>query len=215
MKDFDIITLTGTKYKHQPYLAEPFSKRKAGNSTMLGAGYGSGRYTNSHTGIGFLINNRTLKENNLVEKGSISGDARGGAAYVRFKARGGDFAVLGAYFPPKPSTKKDRPKYLKTCEMVANYLSEVICNLPSGCTPFISVDLNDGIGRTKEGTKYDYNETTVIQEHASRFEKMRMGQVLCSEEYVKLLDWLYTLQIMMIEIHGSLEMEKRPLSLTT
>ena len=35
MKDFDIITLTGTKYKHQPYLAEPFSKRKAGNSTML------------------------------------------------------------------------------------------------------------------------------------------------------------------------------------
>ena len=30
MKDFDIITLTGTKYKHQPYLNESFSKRKAG-----------------------------------------------------------------------------------------------------------------------------------------------------------------------------------------
>ena len=175
MKDFDIVTLIGTRYKLQPYLAEPFSKRKAGNSTMLDAGYGSGRYTNSHTGIGFLINNRTLKENNLVEKGAISGDARGRAAYVRFKAKGGDFAFLGAYFPPKPSTKKDRSKYLKTCEMVASYLSEVICNLPSGCTPFISVDFNDGIGRKKEGTKYDYKETTVIQEHASRLEKYEHG----------------------------------------
>ena len=175
MKDFDIITLTGTKYKHQPYLNEPFSKRKSGNSVMLDAGYGPGRYTNNHTGIGFLINNRILKESNLVEKGAISGDARGRAAYVRFKAKGGDFAFLGAYFPPKPSIKKDRPRYLKTCELVANYLSEVICNLPSGCTPFISVDLNDGIGRTKGGTKYDYNETTVILEHASRLEKYENG----------------------------------------
>ena len=137
MRDFDIITLIGTKYKHLPFLNEPFSKRNAGDSVMLDAGYGSGRYTNNHTGIGFLINNRTLKESNLVEKGAISGDARGRAAYVRFKARGGDFAFLGAYFPPKPSTKTDRPKYFKTCELVANYLSEVICNLPSGCTPFI------------------------------------------------------------------------------
>ena len=175
MRDFDIITLIGTKYKHQPFLNEPFSKRNAGDSVMLDAGYGSGRYTNNHTGIGFLINNRTLKESNLVEKGAISGDARGRAAYVRFKARGGDFAFLGAYFPPKPSTKTDRPKYFKTCELVANYLSEVICNLPSGCTPFISVDLNDGIGRIKNGTKYEYNKTTVIQGHASRLEKYGDG----------------------------------------
>ena len=55
MKDFDIITLTGTKYKHQPYLNEPFSKRKAGDSVMLDAGYGSGRYTNSHTGTLVLV----------------------------------------------------------------------------------------------------------------------------------------------------------------
>ena len=105
MNDFDIVTLIGTKYRHQPFLQEPLSKRSAGNSVMLDAGYGSGRYTNNHTGIGFLINNRTLKESNLVEKGAISGDARGRAAYVRFKVRGGDFAFLGAYFPPKPSTK--------------------------------------------------------------------------------------------------------------
>ena len=101
MKDFDIVTLIGTKYKHQPFLNEPFSKRKAGDSIMLDAGFGSGRYTNGHTGIGFLINNRTLKENNLVEKGAISGDARGRAAYVRFKARGGDFAFLGGIFSTK------------------------------------------------------------------------------------------------------------------
>ena len=105
MKDFDIVTLTGTKYKHQPFLQEPLSRRSAGNSVMLDAGYGTGRYTNCHTGIGFLINNRTLKESTLVEKGAISGDARGRAAYVRFKVRGGDFAFLGAYFLPKPSKK--------------------------------------------------------------------------------------------------------------
>ena len=105
MRDFDIITLIGTKYKHQPFLNEPFSKRNAGDSVMLDAGYGSGRYTNNHTGIGFLINNRTLKESNLVEKGAISGDARGRAAYVRFKARGGDFAFLGAYFHPNLQLK--------------------------------------------------------------------------------------------------------------
>ena len=118
MKDFDIITLIGTKYKHQPFLNESFSKRNTMDSVMLDAGYGSGRYTNSHTGIGFLINNRTLKENNLVEKGAISGDARGRAAYVSFKARGGDFAFLGAYFPPKPSTTKRSTEILedmRTC----------------------------------------------------------------------------------------------------
>ena len=106
MKDFDIVTLIGTKYKHQPYLQEPLSRRRAGDSVMLDAGHGKGRFTNSHAGIGFLINNRTLKESNLVGKGAIPGEARGRAAYVRFKVRGGDFAFLGAYFPPKPSVKK-------------------------------------------------------------------------------------------------------------
>ena len=101
MKDFDIVTLIGTKYKHQPYLQESLSRRRAGDSTMLDAGHGKGRYTNGHTGIGFLINNRTLKESNLVEKGAITGEARGRAAYVRFKVRGGDFYFLGAFFSTK------------------------------------------------------------------------------------------------------------------
>ena len=175
MKDFDIVTLIGTKYKHQPYLQESLSRRRAGDSTMLDAGHGKGRYTNSHAGIGFLINNRTLKESNLVEKGAITGEARGRAAYVRFKVRGGDFAFLGAYFPPKPSVKSEHSKYLKTCELVANYLAEVIGKLPNGCTPLISVDLNDGIGRVKRGSKYVYNDTSVINEYASRMEKFEDG----------------------------------------
>ena len=98
MKDFDIVTLIGTKHRHQPFLQEPLSRRSAGNSVMLDAGYGSGRYTNNHTGIGFLINNRTLKESTLVEKGAISGDARGRAAYVRFKVRGGILLSWGHIF---------------------------------------------------------------------------------------------------------------------
>ena len=187
MKDFDIVTLIGTKYKHQPFLQEPLSRRRAGDSVMLDADFGQGRYTNSHTGIGFLINNRTLKESTLVEKGAISGDARGRAAYVRFKTRGGDFAFLGAYFPPKPSTKSERPKYLKTCELVAKYLAEVIGNLPNGCTPFISVDLNDGIGRIKSERKYVYNCTRVIQEHASRLEKFEDGAGAMFRRVVKML----------------------------
>ena len=138
-------------------------------------GIGKGRYTNSHTCIGFLMNNRTLKESNLVEKGAITGEARGRAAYVRFKVRGGDFAFLGAYFPPKPSVKSEHSKYLKTCELVANYLAEVIGKLPNGCTPLISVDLNDGIGRVKRGNKYVYNDTSVINEYASRMEKFEDG----------------------------------------
>ena len=214
MRDFDIVTLIGTKYKHQPYLQEPLSKRSAGNSVMLDAGYGSGRYTNNHTGIGFLINNRTLKESNLVEKGAISGDARGRAAYVRFKVRGGDFAFLGAYFPPKPSTKKDHPKYFKTCELVASYLSEVICNLPSGCTPFISVDLNDGIGRVKMERNMSTKKRQSFKGMPADWKNIVMVQEPCSGEYVRMQDWSYTLQTMTTEIHGSLEMEEHPLSLT-
>ena len=140
MKDFDIVTLIGTKYKHQPYLQESLSRRCAGNSVMLDAGFGHGRYTNNHTGIGLLINNRTLKENTLVDKGAIAGEARGRAAYVRFKTRRGDFAFLGAYFPPKPSKKVIVPdiskhanlwqttwlKSLAFCQMAAHNLYQWI-----------------------------------------------------------------------------------------
>lgn len=90
---------------------------------MLDAGHGKGKYTNSHTGIGFLINNRVLDEKHLVDKRAILGEARGRAAFVRFKVRGGDFAFLGASFPPKPSRQSERPRYLKTCELIADYLT--------------------------------------------------------------------------------------------
>ena len=113
MKDFDIVTLIGTKYKHQPFLQEPLSRRSAGNSVMLDAGYGTGRYTNCHTGIGFLINNRTLKESTLVEKGAISGDARGRAAYVRFKVRGGILLSWGPIFHQNLQQKMNAPNISK------------------------------------------------------------------------------------------------------
>ena len=113
MKDFDIVTLIGTKYKHQPFLQEPLSRRSAGNSVMLDAGYGTGRYTNCHTGIGFLINNRTLKESTLVEKGAISGDARGRAAYVRFKVRGGILLFWGPIFHQNLQQKMNVPNISK------------------------------------------------------------------------------------------------------
>lgn len=120
MNGFDIVTLIGTKYKHQPYLEESLSQWKLGNgSTVIDAGHGKGRYTNGHTGISFLLNNKTLNANNLVDKGTITGEARGRAAFVRFKAKGGDLASIGAYFPPKPNTKADLPKYLQTCEVIA------------------------------------------------------------------------------------------------
>ena len=141
----------------------------------MDAGYGKGKYTNGHTGISFVLNNRTLNNKNLVDKGAISGAARGRAAFVRFKARGGDFAFLGAYFPPKPNTKSEIAKYLETCELIADWLSDTIASFPNGCTPFISVDLNDGIGRTKAGSKYEYNGTSVICETASRAERIENG----------------------------------------
>lgn len=37
------------------------------------------------------------------------------------------------------------------------------------------MDLNDGIGRTKQGARYAYNDTNVIDEHASRIEKLEDG----------------------------------------
>ena len=46
MKDFDIVTLIGTKYKHPPYLQEQLSQRLSGQSVILDAGYGKGKYTN-------------------------------------------------------------------------------------------------------------------------------------------------------------------------
>ncbi len=122
-----------------------------------------------------MLKNSTLNENNLVDKGAISGAAKGRAAFVRFKARGGDFALLGAYFPPKPNTKSELTKYLETCELVAEWLSDTIESFPNRCSPFISVDLNDGIGKTKVGSRYECNGTSVICRTASRIEKFENG----------------------------------------
>ena len=173
---FDVVILIGTKVQHGKHLKDDFASRRTEcGSTVLDAGYGKGRYTNNHAGISFVINNRVLQTSNLTEKGVLVGEARGRAAYVRFKARGGDFAFIGAYYPPKPNKSKEVPRYLKACELITDWIADTIHSLPAGCTPFIAVDLNDGIGRAKIGKSYAYTQTEVIMQHASRIEKHEDG----------------------------------------
>ena len=176
MRGFDITILIGTKVPHAKYLKDDFSTRKTDcGSLVLDAGYGSGCFTNKHTGISFILNNRSLRCDNLVDKGALKGEAKGRAAYLRFKARGGDFAIIGAYYPPKPGSKNSVSIYKKSCERITDWLGEVISNLPADCTPLIAVDLNDGMGKTKNGREIKYNDTTVIESHASRLEKILDG----------------------------------------
>ena len=176
MQGFDIAILIGTKVPHAKYLKDDFSTRKTDcGSLVLDAGYGSGCFTNKHAGISFILNNRHLRCDNLVDKGTLKGEAKGRAAFLRFKAIGSDFALIGAYYPPKPNTKSAVSVYTKTCEKITDWLRETIGNLPATCTPIIAVDLNDGIGKTKNGREIKYNHTTVIEAHASRLEKISDG----------------------------------------
>ena len=175
-KNFDVTVLVGTKVPHAKYLKDDFSQRHTDcGSLVLDAGYGKGRYTNKHTGISFILNGKTLRSNNLVDKGALKADAKGRAAFLRFKARGGDFAILGIYYPPKPSKKAEEQRYLRACEIISDWIADVLRGLPAGCTPFIAVDLNDGIGKTRHNGLLSYNETTVILERASRREKLFEG----------------------------------------
>ena len=68
-RDFDVTVLVGTKVPHAKYLKDDFSTRTTDcGSQVLDAGYGSGCYTNKHTGISFILNNRSLRCDNLVER---------------------------------------------------------------------------------------------------------------------------------------------------
>ena len=154
MQGFDVTILIGTKVPHAKYLKDDFSSRKTDcGSLVLDAGYGSGCFTNKHAGISFILNNRHLRCDNLVDKGALRGEAKGREAFLRFKALGSDFAFIGAYYPPKPNTKSAFPVYKKTCKKITDWLRETIGNLPATCTPVIAVDLNDGMGKTKMGVK--------------------------------------------------------------
>jgi len=111
-----------------------------------------------------------------VSMGALKGDAKGRAAYVRFKCKGNDIAFIGAYFPPKPGTRSELPKYLRTCHTIARWLADTLCSLPGQCNPMIYTDLNDGMGKYRMGEgAWKYQPTTAIAEHASRYERISEG----------------------------------------
>ena len=176
MSSFDIVILTGTGYKAPPHYSGTLSQRRTGLVNVLDAGYGSGRHTNKSTGISFIYRGNKLRPQNLVAYGAMSGAAKGRAAYVRFKVHGNDLAFFGIYYPPKPNTAKDIPKYLETCTLITEWVHQEVCKLPGQCNPILAMDLNDGIGKINiENEKFDYTNTTVIEEHAARRERLYMG----------------------------------------
>ena len=176
MSSFDIVILTGTGYKAPPHYSGTLSQRRTGLVNVLDAGYGSGRHTNKSTGISFIYRGNKLRPQNLVAYGAMSGAAKGRAAYVRFKVHGNDLAFFGIYYPPKPNTAKDIPKYLETCTLITEWVHQEVCKLPGQCNPILAMDLNDGIGKLNvENGKFDYTNTTVIEEHAARRERLHMG----------------------------------------
>ena len=108
-------------------------------------GYTKGRHTKRSAGITLLLGKR-FREKNVVAvtypPEELGG--RGGALRVRHGPT--DFKLIGGYVPPFSGSASHYPQWQTTVRKTTNWMWDEVQRIPTRCTPFLFLDLNDGLG---------------------------------------------------------------------
>ena len=88
--------------------------------------------------------------NNLASVIEAPPRIAGRALHVRARAAGFDLSLMCAYFPPRPDAKRKAAAYCATVDHVDHFLRERLLRSPARSTIIIGMDLNDGLGLTRD-----------------------------------------------------------------
>ena len=105
------------------------------------------------SGISFLLHKSKCSQQKVVsvESPSPKEDICGRLALMRYRNGMEDFAVLGCYFPPKP-TSNGQKKYWTVCHSMLEWIEKHISQLPARCTILTFGDVNDDFGMPRQGS---------------------------------------------------------------
>ena len=171
-EQFDFLLLAGTAAKRAR--GEDHSAFRVDGRQVISSGYVEGNFSNKACGVSIIIGKKFAKAR-VHPPIATSGKLGGRGLAVRVSNGYSDFTPIVLYYPPVPWDKKKQGVYRECCKQLTAWCSAVLDKVPSGSTPIIFADVNDGLGVKTIGGIEQLLETTVVSESAARHEKLDGG----------------------------------------
>ncbi|CAK0789736.1 unnamed protein product [Prorocentrum cordatum] len=171
--NFDAITLVGTQRRTK----ERMEQSRSGSRWRIDAGWSAGSMTNKSTGV-LISFGAKIRQKHLRKVQVPPAHLAGRGLAVRVSSSSWDLTVIGAYYPPRPTTVKALQVYDKTVTALTDWLDLIISSTPTRSVPILGVDLNDGLGKdydTARGGEY-LVETSAVLPAGVRWDRDKLMQ---------------------------------------
>ena len=133
--NFDVFALAGTQ---RVQFTGAFGKETVAGRLFVHAGYDrKAARANKSCGCGLLLG-RKFKESNIVEVFTPPKALTGRGVAVHLRSCFFDLLAIVMYFPTRPHSVKEHPKYLATCCQLANWGEKVARNAKGVTSPLFS-----------------------------------------------------------------------------
>ena len=145
IKNFHIAVFPGTSLRRFDQQGDCLHTHE-----FLHYSFGFMQNCNRSTGVSIFLNKFFFSDRNvIVAESPREKSIAGRCAFIRHKNKRDDFSVLAMYFPPKPTTAKDRMSYWNICHNMIKWANSCSQDLPNRCFQLVFSDVNDDIGAVK------------------------------------------------------------------
>ena len=117
--------------------------------------FGFPKGSNKSCGISFMLRRSRFDERKVVSAVSPDhDDIMSRVAIMRYKNGRENIALLGTYFPPRPTGAVQQKEYWRVCDLMLSWIREQTQRLPSRCMLLSYGDINDDLGLCKQGSNF-------------------------------------------------------------
>ena len=149
--NFDLACFPGTAIRASPFDQEVTSRCLPRHHAYQW-NWAPGRHTNKSAGLELWVGRRYKEEHVTRLYSGVPASIRGRVGAIRIRSGGADIIFAGAYFPPFTGRRCELEGYLKTIDLIIEFLIEVMLVGSRTTLRLLATDLNDGLGlQRREG----------------------------------------------------------------